>query len=333
MKLKEENFNLIKKMYLDDYIPVPVIAKYFNVSVRPIYDFLRRENILRDSKTTQIERISKNGNKKLGRKKFININKLIQLYESGKSIKELSLIFTNYSISSLYLILKENNVIFRKSGFKNVSKYDVTLIINMYDNNKSIKEIATNFSCSESLILYHLRRNNVKIRSELKYYGFLNKKHSEISIQKMKETKRELIKNDIINYKSGEEHHLFGKKLDFEHKKKIIESRMNMSYDMYEKYIGEYKIYYNKVINITEKQNLKSLKDYNKRGKAGIKNAYQLDHKYSIYEGFKNGIDPEIIGNINNLEFIPYEENIKKHKNCSINIETLLNLIHESKVK
>ena len=32
-----------------------------------------------------------------------------------------------------------------------------------------------------------------------------------------------------------------------------------------------------------------------------------------------------IIGNIKNLEFIPWEENVKKRTNCSINITELIN--------
>ncbi len=40
-------------------------------------------------------------------------------------------------------------------------------------------------------------------------------------------------------------------------------------------------------------------------------------------EGFRTNIKPEIIGNIKNLEFIPWEENIKKRTKCSITIEEL----------
>jgi hypothetical protein len=40
---------------------------------------------------------------------------------------------------------------------------------------------------------------------------------------------------------------------------------------------------------------------------------------------FKHNIKPEIIGNIKNLEFIPWKENLKKRANCSITIEKLIN--------
>ena len=60
--------------------------------------------------------------------------------------------------------------------------------------------------------------------------------------------------------------------------------------------------------------------------KSGVNGAYHLDHKFSIIEGFKNNIKPEIIGSINNLEFIPWEENLLKRAKCSITKEQLINL-------
>jgi hypothetical protein len=62
-----------------------------------------------------------------------------------------------------------------------------------------------------------------------------------------------------------------------------------------------------------------------KEGKSGIDGAYQLDHKFSIAEGFKQNIPPYIIGGIKNLEFIPWEDNRKKGSDCSVEIEDILN--------
>ena len=66
-----------------------------------------------------------------------------------------------------------------------------------------------------------------------------------------------------------------------------------------------------------------TMENYQKRGVSGIEGSYQLDHKYSILEGFKQGIAPEIIGAINNLEFIPWEENASKRTNCSITLDKI----------
>jgi hypothetical protein len=64
---------------------------------------------------------------------------------------------------------------------------------------------------------------------------------------------------------------------------------------------------------ITEKQNIKKLPNYCNRG---FKN-YHLDHKVSIWYGYKNKIDPKLIGSIDNLEFIPCYENQTKGIKCN----------------
>ena len=86
-------------------------------------------------------------------------------------------------------------------------------------------------------------------------------------------------------------------------------------------------IYYKyelEVLKITRQQPIKLLVNYNNRGNSGVDGAYHLDHKYSIIEGFKNNIKPELIGNIKNLEFIPWKENLKKRAKCSITLEELI---------
>jgi hypothetical protein len=82
--------------------------------------------------------------------------------------------------------------------------------------------------------------------------------------------------------------------------------------------------YRNLVWKITEKQNLKKLSNFNKRGFLN----YHLDHKVSIWYGYKNKIDPKLIGSIDNLEFIPYQENMRKATNCNFkdakNMQTII---------
>ena len=76
---------------------------------------------------------------------------------------------------------------------------------------------------------------------------------------------------------------------------------------------------------MSNQQPIENLPNCNKRGKSGIYGVYHLDHKFSIMVGFINKIDYNIIGNINNLEFIPWEDNIKKRTKCSINKKQLIN--------
>jgi len=68
------------------------------------------------------------------------------------------------------------------------------------------------------------------------------------------------------------------------------------------------KLYYAMVWEVTESQPLHILENSDKRGWRN----YHLDHIYPISMGFKEKISPEKIGNIKNLRFIHFEENIKK---------------------
>jgi hypothetical protein len=68
------------------------------------------------------------------------------------------------------------------------------------------------------------------------------------------------------------------------------------------------KLYYAMVWEITEQQPLHILENSDKRG---WKN-YHIDHIYPISMGYKEKIPPEKIGNIKNLRFIHYTENLEK---------------------
>jgi hypothetical protein len=68
-------------------------------------------------------------------------------------------------------------------------------------------------------------------------------------------------------------------------------------------------------------------------GLAGIEGAYHIDHKYSILNGYKNKISPLVIGHLQNLEMIPWKENVSKHAKCSVSIEKLLQETGYSKEK
>ena len=70
----------------------------------------------------------------------------------------------------------------------------------------------------------------------------------------------------------------------------------------------EKKLYYARVWEVTEQQPLYILENFDKRG---WKN-HHLDHIYPISMGFKEKIPPEKVGNIKNLRFIPYNENLDK---------------------
>lgn len=88
-----------------------------------------------------------------------------------------------------------------------------------------------------------------------------------------------------------------------------------------------YENYRDMVRNISEKQQLASLPNIEKRGHISVKGAYQLDHRYSIFEGFRNKIPPNIIGHICNLQMLPGSDNYAKKTECSITLEELYKAI------
>ena len=85
----------------------------------------------------------------------------------------------------------------------------------------------------------------------------------------------------------------------------------------------EFKWYKLIVTYLTEKQRNEITSGFI-TGLAGTDDAYHIDHMYSIFNGFKNKISPLIIGHRENLQMIPWKNNVLKHTTCSISIETLL---------
>lgn len=87
---------------------------------------------------------------------------------------------------------------------------------------------------------------------------------------------------------------------------------------------SEWQQYKQLVWYYTNQNNLTELENYNKRARIEVSGSYSLDHKLSIKQGFKDGIDPKIVGSINNLEFIPSNKNSIKNTKSSISKEFLL---------
>lgn len=83
------------------------------------------------------------------------------------------------------------------------------------------------------------------------------------------------------------------------------------------------KRYRNRVAYLSRQQDLSALPNFELWGEAG---GYELDHKYSISEGWKNNIPPEIIAMKHNLQFLEKVPNIKKGGKCDITLTELLAL-------
>lgn len=108
---------------------------------------------------------------------------------------------------------------------------------------------------------------------------------------------------------------------------KIFKSRYGYEYSEFLKTQPEFKKYYSKVRNITNK-NLRKYKvlfnNLDKLGRCGDKGKYQVDHIFSVKEGFRQNIIPELIGHPSNLRVIKWEDNLSKSDSCETTINKLI---------
>ena len=151
--------------------------------------------------------------------------------------------------------------------------------------------------------------------------GNRNPMNNEVFRKKVSEAKKGWIPSKKTRDKmsknhsdvSGKNNPMYGKKRSREEIAKIIETKLGVPYDEYLRKLPLRERYTKEVRKITKQQPIRLIENYDKRGMTGKDGAYHLDHIIPISFGFNNDILPEKIGNINNLQFIPWLENIKKN--------------------
>lgn len=105
---------------------------------------------------------------------------------------------------------------------------------------------------------------------------------------------------------------------------KLLETKISKGMIRDPKDIPEYENYCNKVWYTTERNFLRYNNIINPTNlKRGYE--YNLDHVFSIQEGFNNKIDAKIIGHYTNLRLIPALDNRIKHSKCDKTFEQLIN--------
>ncbi len=326
LKFLKLDYNKISELYLNENMSLKEIGAVYNVSETPIKKILNKLGIYKVNLKLKTNQYSQT-----------EINDIISKYKSGMSKEKIGTLL-HRSLYNIEKVLIENGVWVEGRDFK-IFEFTEEIkekIIEYYLNKHySPKEIANLYNVNYNTIRRFLKMNNIKRKLFLKSTSivlseeqeilikdlYLNKYHTPKEISEILNIKLEFIKSYI--YKS-----------DYCRNKSeavSLNSAKNNGYNTYEEYletIPEFLKYRKKVLHITRKQPIENLLNYNKRGNYKKYNPYHLDHKYSIAEGFKNGIYPEIIGNINNLEFITALENAKKRDKCSISLEKLLELIN-----
>jgi len=262
------------------------------------------------------------------------INDILQSYQNGMSYSCIALKFKRKK-PNIKNILIENKIWVegRNKLKKEFSNEIIEEIIKKYKNGLSCQKISEMCNVSKTPIKRIIKEKNL-----------LREGYSDgTKIELTEKQKGHIKKLYLDEYKNSNE---IGEILNLNkhfvdahiHKNGYRRNRSNgTSVGMVKKYRGssysyleylndlnEFYKYKINVNRITKQQSIENLLNYNKRGKSGVCGAYQLDHKFSIMEGFKNKISPSIIGNINNLEFIPWIDNIKKRAHCSITKEELI---------
>lgn len=105
----------------------------------------------------------------------------------------------------------------------------------------------------------------------------------------------------------------------------------NGSVDISRENMPEYRLYRSIVDRLTNKakktdyfkeyidpKNKLLLRDTNNRC------LYQVDHKFSVWQGFYDDLPHELVASLANLEILPWADNSSKGKKCSITIGKLL---------
>jgi predicted HTH domain antitoxin len=261
------------------------------------------------------------------------INNVVELYVCGISFSKISTLL-KINRNNVKNILKEKNVWVENRDMlkKKFNDVEINDILIKYKNGLSLQKISEIYNVSKGPIKQILKDKNMLREG----------RSNGVKINLTEEQKEKIKDLYLIGYKNsleiGQELNLsksfIDKYLQLSNITRtksegvsvgLIRRYRDISYGEYLKIEDDYKKYKNDVMRITNQQRIDELFNYQKRGNSGVEGVYHLDHKYSILEGFKNKISPKIIGGIKNLEFIPWEENIKKRTKNSITINELIN--------
>lgn len=259
--------------------------------------------------------------------------KLSKLINSGKTNLEISFLLKT-SIGSI-----KNRC--RRLGFKRIHKINI-ICLNCEKNfifNKSGKRKFCSNSCSNSHSSRnrkHTKETKEKIRLKL------------IGVKKSEETRNKLLGKGNPNWKGGKsilkndkfkilfsgtekEKRIricrFCKEFKIENKYKIICDDCKITYYKYYRPLCEFDFNLN---NHPNKFNLSLIKKhgrYSPSNKNNNLNGVSRDHMYSVYSGFINKVDSEIIKHPANCRLLLHADNNKKKTRNTITLEQLLEKI------
>jgi hypothetical protein len=156
------------------------------------------------------------------------------------------------------------------------------------------------------------RRKNSEI--EKKYFRDCPECNNPIGYSTKKLLKQAISNNTICNSCNNYKHNkTWNNIITTEHINKMRATKAG--YNSFEEYVEKYpekEMYKRNVWRLTYQNDLTVLENWDKRGRCGVKGAYQLDHIYPISKGYENKIPPEELARMDNLRMIPWKENLLK---------------------
>jgi len=207
-------------------------------------------------------------------------------------------------------------------------------------NKKSTRQIADFVGCHRSCIRYWLRKFGIASREVGCTEGKEKERYSKELISKelqkynyfLKSIEIDKYSHKIITFICNRGHEVT-QRLDSWYRSKYkckecwIEDLSGENSKFWKSYpkdsFKQFKLYRARVLQLT-KQNIKKYINYINPSKLPLgKNKYNIDHIYSVYEGFINKVSPEIISSPINLQVLWYSDNIKKSSTSWMSIEEL----------
>lgn len=281
-------------LYVNDKLTAKEVSEALGIGLCTVLRLVRRNG--HETRTTKEQIIGKI------LPKIVSDEEVAQLYLSGKSSYDIAITFGCSNVTVLNS-LRRSKITIRKPADHIKVKFDEELAYKLYMEGRTLEEVAKIMNVKRQTLQSRLK-NKTTIRRSWFYRN--GKKWNPLQFEKFRNTRRQKREQGLHDH--------------------IYLRRTGYTYAEFMKQLPKWKAYREQVRSITNQQPIHALENYEKRGKAGINGAYQIDHRYSVIEGFKNGIDPNIIGHITNLQMLPWRDNLKKKGSCSISLEELTSL-------
>jgi len=110
----------------------------------------------------------------------------------------------------------------------------------------------------------------------------------------------------------------------------VMKTKIERGWVIPDEFLSDYQLYRKRVKRLTEKtykEHKGKINPNNFERVTNGKSGYQLDHKYSILEGFLNDVEAEKISHHCNLQMLEWEVNRTKSKRCDIELQELIKQI------